>query len=162
MSKGPAFPHAAEIEASLELLAELSDDPTPIVYRRLFEMYPEMEPYFWRDSNGAIKGEMLARTFSAILDFVGERQYAHHMISTEMITHEGYDVPREIFATFFSVVRDAAQEVLGSAWTAELASAWDEMLIEMDHIANGTPRVGAVSAFHAERVEAFQNSGVGG
>ena len=156
MSTPPAFPRAPEIEASLELMAELCADPTPLVYARMFELHPHMEPYFWRDTNGAIKGEMLARTFSAILDFVGERQYAHMMISTEMITHEGYDVPRDVFATFFSIVRDATAQVLGAAWTPQLASAWTEMLDEMDRFAQVTPRVDVMSAFHAQRVAAFQ------
>lgn len=156
MSAGPAFARAAEIENSLERLGELCGDPTPIVYARLFELHPHMEPYFWRDTNGAIKGEMLSRTFEAILDFVGARQYSDHMISTEMVTHEGYDVPREVFATFFSVVRDAARTVLGAEWTPALDSAWDDLLAEMDGFAGRTPRSDVVSEFHSTRVEKFQ------
>jgi hypothetical protein len=97
----PAFAQAGVIEDSLELLAERCADPTPLVYERLFA------------ANALIKGEMLSRVFTAILDFVGERRYAGMMIGAEMITHEGYDVPREVFATFFAVVRDVAREVLG-------------------------------------------------
>jgi hypothetical protein len=33
-----------------------------------------MQAQFWRDGNGLIKGEMLSRTFAAILDFVGPRR----------------------------------------------------------------------------------------
>lgn len=156
MPTSPAFAHAAEIEASLELLAELCEDSTPIVYRRLFAMHPHMEPYFWRDTNGAIKGEMLSRTFSAILDFVGDRRYADHMIGTEMITHEGYDVPREVFSTFFAVVRDATREVLGAAWTPGIASAWEAMLAEIDGYGQKTPRTDVVSAYHTPRLATFQ------
>ena len=156
MSTGPAFARAAEIEQSLELFAELCEDPTPIVYKRLFELQPHMEPYFWRDTNGAIKGEMLSRTFAAILGFIGERRYADHMIETEMVTHEGYDVPREVFSTFFAVVRDAMQSVLAAQWTPELDSAWSELLAEIDGYAQRTPRSDVVSAYHAPRVAAFQ------
>lgn len=156
MSTGPSFPRAAEIENSLELLAELCGDPTPIVYKRLFELQPHMEPYFWRDTTGAIKGEMLSRTFAAILDFIGERRYADHMIETEIITHEGYDVPREVFATFFTVVRDAVREVLGPAFTPPLTEAWDALLAEIDVYVQATPRTDVVSAYHAPRVAAFQ------
>ena len=46
-------------------------------------------------------GEMLAKVFEAILDFIGERRYAARLIQCEVVTHEGYDVPREIFGTFF-------------------------------------------------------------
>lgn len=156
MSTNPAFARAAAIEASLELLAELCDDPTPIVYRRLFAMHPHMEPYFWRDTNGAIKGEMLSRTFSAILDFVGDRRYAGHMIGTEMVTHEGYDVPREVFASFFGVVRDATQQILGAAWTPDMAGAWEDMLAEIQVFGEKTPRTDVVSAYHTPRLAAFQ------
>ena len=128
----PAFPQAAEIEASLELAAERCEDLTPLVYARVFERHPDMKPHFWRDSDDAIKGEMLSRTFSAILDFVGERRYADHMILTEMVTHEGYDVPRQVFATFFEIVRDVVREVLGADWTPQFAGAWDELLAEID------------------------------
>ena len=151
-----AFARAADIEASLELLAERDIDPAARVYQRMFELHPQMEPYFWRDTDGKIRGEMLSLAFAAILDFVGERRYADHMISTEIVTHEGYDVPREVFATFFAVVRDAVREVLGPAFTPELAGAWDALLAEIDVYVQATPRHDVVSAYHAPRVAAFQ------
>ena len=132
MADAPAFPAAAAIERSLELMAERCDDPTPLVYARLFAEHPDMQAHFWRDAAGAIKGEMLARTFAAILDFVGPRRYADHMIGTEMITHEGYDIPRDVFATFFGVVAATVKEVLGPDWTEELQSAWRDLLAEID------------------------------
>ena len=112
MATTSAFPHAAAIEASLERLAERSPDPTAHIYALLFARQPHMEVHFWRDKNGAIRGQMLAKTFEAILDFVGPRRYAAMMIQNELITHEGYDIPREVFATFFGVVRDGVRELL--------------------------------------------------
>lgn len=151
-----AFARAADIEASLELLAERDIDPTARVYERLFERHPHMIPYFWRDTDGSIRGEMLSRTFAAILDFVGERRYADIMIGTEMVTHEGYDVPREVFATFFAIVRDALRDLLAGDWTPAFDSAWAEMLAEIEGFAQKTPRTGEISPFHAERVAKFQ------
>lgn len=134
------YPYSAAVEASLELMAERGLDPTNAVYERLFAVQPQMKPLFWRDGNGAIKGEMLSRVFEAILDFTGERRYAGHMIGTEMITHEGYDVPREIFATFFGVVRDTLRAELEQAWTSEIDAAWDAMLADIQAYAARTPR----------------------
>ena len=79
----PAVPYAQAIGDSLERVGELSADPTPLVYARLFAVHPAMQAHFWRDTDGAIRGEMLSRAFDAILDFVGERRYAHHMIGAE-------------------------------------------------------------------------------
>ena len=132
--------YATEIEASLEAVAARGIDPTAAIYERLFHAHPELKSLFWRDDNGAIRGEMLARVFEAILDFIGERRYSDHMISTEMITHEGYDVPREAFATFFANVGEGLQDVLGPDWTPGFAHAWTEMLADIDGFARGTPR----------------------
>ncbi|MBL8553623.1 MAG: globin [Phenylobacterium sp.] len=155
MTAAPAFARAADIEASLEALAEVCEDPTPVVYKHLFAAHPTMQPYFWRDTNGAIKGEMLSRTFEAILDFVGERRYAQHMISTELVTHEGYEVPREVFVTFFGIIRDAARELLGADWTPAFEEAWTTMLAEMDAYARATPRSDATNAYFAAKLEEF-------
>jgi hemoglobin-like flavoprotein len=147
---------AALIEASLERFVETCPDPVAAVYERLFARHPEMAPYFWRDTNGDIKGEMLSRTVAAILDFIGERHYADHMIGAEMVTHEGYDVPRETFATFFAVVRDAVRGEPGAGWSPACEAAWGAMLGEMDAFADATPRSDVVSAYHAPRVATFQ------
>jgi len=137
--------HAALIEASLELVAERCPDPGPLVYGRLFAAEPALEPYFWRDTTGTIKGEMLSKVFEAILDFVGPRYYAHQLITTEMVSHEGFDVPREVFATFFGIVGDAVREILGADWTPELDVAWAELLAEIATYIGATPRSDVVT-----------------
>jgi hemoglobin-like flavoprotein len=125
--------HARAIERSLELAAEREGDLTPRVYARLFEQKPEMETLFARDTNDLIKGEMLMRVFEAVLDFVGERRYADHLISAEVITHEGYEVPREVFATFFGIVAAVVRESCGPEWTAEMNRAWQGLLDDLAH-----------------------------
>ncbi len=132
--------YAAGIAASLEAVAARGIDPTSAIYDRLFQAHPGLKPLFWRDDNGAIRGEMLARVFEAILDFIGERRYSDHMISTEMITHEGYDVPREAFTTFFANVGEGLRDVLGPDWTPDYQAAWTEMLADIDGFARKTPR----------------------
>jgi hypothetical protein len=124
---------AAAIEASLELAAERGGDLAPRVYERLFAREPAMQALFWRDSNGAIKGEMLAKVFEAILDFIGARSYAHHLIETEVVTHEGYDVPRGVFAAFFGIVAEVVRESCGAGWTPAMDAAWTRTLADLDH-----------------------------
>ena len=126
-----AAAYADLIVQSLELAGERCDDLTPPVYARLFTEQPEMEALFWRDTSGAIKGEMLARVIEAILDFIGDRVYAHHLIQCEVITHAGYDVPTEVFATFFGIVAATLREVLGEAWTPTIETAWTQLLADL-------------------------------
>lgn len=123
----------ALINQSFELAAERCEDLTPLVYERLFNDHPEMKPHFWRDTSGAIKGEMLARVIEAILDFVGERLYSDHLIQCEVVTHAGYDVPPDVFATFFGTVAATMRDLLGSDWTARIAEAWETLLVDLDY-----------------------------
>ena len=123
---------ASAIEASLDIAAARAGDLTPRVYEVLFERQPEMKALFWRDSTGGIKGEMLMRVFEAILDFVGERRYAHRLIQCEVVTHAGYDVPPEVFATFFGLVADVVREACGDAWTDAHSAAWGRMLADLN------------------------------
>ncbi|HEY1926671.1 MAG TPA: globin [Caulobacteraceae bacterium] len=123
---------AAAIEQSLEIAAERGGDLTPIVYGRLFKLQPEMEALFWRDTTGSIKGEMLMRVFEAILDFIGPRRFADLMIGTEVVTHAGYDVPPDVFATFFGLVAEIVEEVCGPDWSPAMADAWRRTLADLD------------------------------
>ena len=122
---------ASAIEESLEMAAECAGDLTPRAYALLFERQPDMVSLFSRDRNDLIKGEMLMRVIETILDFVGERRYADHLIFSEMLTHEGYDVPREVFATFFAIVKDAVREACGPGWTQTMNDAWSVTLEDL-------------------------------
>ncbi|WP_395645567.1 globin [Terricaulis sp.] len=122
---------AAAIAASLELAAEHRGDLTPAVYARLFAEQPEMRPLFVMDTNDAVKGEMLARVFDAILDFTGERRYAHMLIEAEASNHEGYNVPRAVFASFFQTVSETVKDACGAGWTEAMAGAWARLTAEL-------------------------------
>jgi hemoglobin-like flavoprotein len=121
------------IEASLERVAERCADLTPFVYQRLFAEHPDMKALFWRDTTNAVKGEMLAKVFDIILDFIGENSYAANMIQCEVVTHEGYDVPPQTFRLFFGIVAQVVAEQLGDEWTPELDAAWTELLADLDY-----------------------------
>ena len=125
--------HAEAIELSLEIAGERGGDLTPIVYARLFEREPEMKLLFWRDTDDSIKGEMLMRVFEAILDFIRTRQFADHLIQTEVVTHAGYDVPPDVFATFFGLVAEVVREVCGPDWSPAMAEAWRRALVDLDY-----------------------------
>jgi len=126
-------PYADRITESFELAAERCEDLTPLVYERLFADHPEMQPNFWRDTSGLIKGEMLARVIEAIFDFIDARRYAHHLIQCEVVTHAGYDVPPEVFATFFGTVAATMRDVLGEAWSPAIDGAWTRLLTDLDY-----------------------------
>jgi hemoglobin-like flavoprotein len=118
------------ITRSFEIAAERCEDITPLVYEKLFARYPEMEPLF--SSNKAARGEMLAKVIDAIFDFLGPRTYANYMVQCEVVTHEGYGVPREIFATFFGMVSETLKDLAGADWTPEIEKSWADLLRDLD------------------------------
>ncbi|MDO9337072.1 MAG: globin [Caulobacter sp.] len=125
------------IRQSLERLAERRGDPTPQVYARLFAARPEAEALFVGDRTGAVRGEMLAQAFEALLDLADGGDQGARLIAIERVNHEGLGVPPEVFADFFPVLADVVREGLGEGWTAEVAAAWGELTERAVTLAQG-------------------------
>jgi hemoglobin-like flavoprotein len=121
----------AEIERSLELAGERSPDITPLVYAKLFARHPEMEALFIRDKNGQVRGEMLARLIEAILDFLNGDHYATNFLKCEIVTHEGYGVPPDVFPKFIEALATTVQELAGEAWTPATSESWTVLLARL-------------------------------
>ena len=119
---------AQVVADSLERLAECVGDPAPQVYARLFAEHPEIEALFVRDTSGAVRGEMLAVAFECILDMGGAGAYAANLIAAERVNHEGVGVPPEVFGRFFPLLAETCRDLLGEAWTDDVAAAWAELL----------------------------------
>lgn len=126
-----SFDGAETIVSSLEIAAANAGDLTPAVYQRLFTDFPDTEALFVLDRDGQVRGSMLTHVFETIFDFIGERRYAHRFIASEIVTHEGYNVPPDAFAAFFGFVRDEIRIACGPAWTSEMDTAWERLLIEL-------------------------------
>ncbi len=119
------------ITRSLELVAERGD-PAARVYTRVFAAHPEMEKLFVRDTTGSIRGNMLAEAVTAMLDFIERDNYGANLMRAEIVNHENLGVPREVFAGFYTTLRDTFAELLGAAWTNDMNAAWDELLARID------------------------------
>ena len=120
------------IERSFELAAERCEDLTPLVYRRLHAERPETRAMFRTEGSELVKGSMLAMTIEAILDLAGERSGKFRMIECEVMSHDAYGTPRELFVAFFGVILRTLQEVLGGDWTAEMDQSWRGLLREIE------------------------------
>lgn len=125
---------AALITESLDIAAARGGDLTATIYDRLFQQQPQLEALFVMDSDGAVRGEMLSRTFDAILDFIDARTYAHNFIAAEATTHDGYTVPRPAFTLFFAIVRDSIRDACGAEWTPACDDAWRRLLNDISDL----------------------------
>jgi len=63
--------HKQLIENSIERVADVAGDPSPLVYARLFAEQPEMEPLFILDRDGSAQGHMLAEALDCVFDLLG-------------------------------------------------------------------------------------------
>ena len=122
---------ANPIERSLELAAARCEDLTPLVYRRLLEKHPETQTMFRSEGSELVKGSMLALTIEAILDFAGPRSGKFRMIECEVASHDAYGTPRELFISFFGVIRDALREILEREWSRDIDEAWERLLADI-------------------------------
>ncbi|MFO1108586.1 MAG: globin [Bradyrhizobium sp.] len=120
------------IERSFELAADRCEDLSPSVYRRLHAEHPETVALFRSEGSELVKGSMLMMAIEAILDFAGERSGKFRMIECEVISHDTYGTPRELFVAFFGIIMRTLQEVLGADWTAEMDRAWHALLAEIE------------------------------
>ena len=116
------------IRHSFEIAAARCDDLTPLVYRRLFRAHPEAEAMFRRDGGYLVRGSMLAFTIEAILDFAGERRGHFRMIECEIVSHDAYGTPPELFNAFFRIIAETLRELLGADWSTEIEDAWRKLL----------------------------------
>lgn len=136
--------NAELITRSLDLVAARCEDPTALVYARLFAQSPEMEAMFVLDTDDSVKGHMLSEVIHCILDFVGPRTYAANLIPSELTNHDGLGVPPAVFATFFATVMETFREIAGDQWSADMDGAWQDLLAGL----------GDVIARHGEGVSA--------
>jgi hemoglobin-like flavoprotein len=122
------------VERSFELAAARCEDLTPLVYRRLFQQYPETETMFRSQGSELVKGSMLALTIDAMLDLAGDRSGHFRLIGCEVSSHDAYGTPRQLFAAFFDVIAATVREILGADWSPEMEEAWRRLLAEIDSL----------------------------
>ena len=122
------------IQHSFELAAGRCDDLTPLVYERLHRIRPEGVAMFRSEGSELVKGSMLAFTIEAMIDFAGERSGKFRMITSEVVSHDAYGTPRDLFVAFFGVIADSLRELLGADWTDEIAAAWTKLLAEIEQM----------------------------
>jgi hemoglobin-like flavoprotein len=120
------------VQQSFELASERCADLTPLVYQRLFRAHPEAQAMFRTEGSDLVKGSMLAMAVEAILDFAGERQGQFRMIACEVLSHDAYGTPRELFFAFFGIIADTLRELLGGDWSHEMSAAWRTLIAEIE------------------------------
>jgi hemoglobin-like flavoprotein len=124
--------NAEVIERCLEAMAKRSVTVGE-VYRRLFS-WPRTSALFVRDTDGAVRGQMLQQVFETLLDLVGSNHYAEVLIGTEWLNHQNLGVPARQFELFFEAMISSFRDVLGPQWTPEIEAAWQSVVTRIGAI----------------------------
>jgi hemoglobin-like flavoprotein len=131
--------HPALVD-SLGLLSERAGDVTERVYTRLFAAYPDLEDLFLMDTDGGVRGSMLAQAFECLIDLAdGPGTLAETVIRSERVNHDTYDVPAGMFEIFFDIIRDVTKEVAGSDWSPLMEAAWTSVLADVSRLSQPLP-----------------------
>jgi hemoglobin-like flavoprotein len=131
--------HPALVD-SLGLLSERAGDVTERVYTRLFAAYPDLEDLFLMDTDGGVRGSMLAQAFECLIDLTdGPGTLAETVIRSERVNHDTYDVPAGMFEIFFDIIRDVTKEVAGSDWSSLMEAAWTSVLADVSRLSQPLP-----------------------
>lgn len=115
--------HLALIDESLELLAERVEDITPQVYAHFFARFPQADELFGGRTGDAAKNQMVMNIIMQLLELANDKVY-HHNIERWIYDHISYGVSQDMFGAMFSALLQVLQEVMGTAWTAQHAQAW--------------------------------------
>lgn len=116
---------------SLQRVAEITEDPAPAVYARLFARHPEMEQLFILDPAGAVRRNMLVVAIGCVMDHLEGRPSSMSMLISERINHSHLGVSTEIFDDFFAAIRDGFGDLLGADWTEQTHQAWTAVIASL-------------------------------
>jgi hemoglobin-like flavoprotein len=122
---------ATIIAETLERVAERVGDPTPYVFRRLYDEKPEIEALFVRDAAGLVRGQMFQVTIESLLDFIGDRSYGANLVQIERVNHQGLGVDPAVFDTFYLTVKATFKDILGADWTSEMETVWTRVVSDL-------------------------------
>ena len=121
----------ALIIASLERFGELCGDPVSRIYTRLFAQHPEYEDLFVMDTDGGVRGSMLATCFDCIIGIAEGNDLPKYELQAARMTHEGYGVSETQLDAVFIAIRDTCREALAEAWTPAIEESWIELLARL-------------------------------
>ena len=74
---------------------------------------------------------MLTRAIEVIFDHIGPNAYAENFLRCEVVTHDGYGVPPDIFSKFFDVLAETLRDILGADWSPAMDQAWKTLLDDL-------------------------------
>ena len=119
------------IDQSIVRLVELAGDPQKEIYSLMYSRYPDLECLFVLDKDNSVRGAMLQTALEFVLAYSEKGVINKGDLASWRSHHLEYGVKEDIFGVFFELIRDCVRDNLGSEWTEQMASRWQEFLQEV-------------------------------
>lgn len=110
------------IQDSFAKVAPISDAAAEIFYARLFEIAPEVKPYFKGDMKE--QGAKLMTTLGVVVNGLRDLDKIVPVAEALAIKHVDYGVKEEDYAPVGASLIHTLEQGLGDAFTPELKDSW--------------------------------------
>lgn len=110
------------IQDSFKKVAPISDAAAEIFYQRLFEIAPDVKPYFKGDMTE--QGAKLMTTLSAVVNGLRDLDKIVPVAQSLAVKHVDYGVKPEDYAPVGEALIYTLDKGLGEAFTPELKDSW--------------------------------------
>lgn len=125
---------AAIISETLDRVAEKAGDPSEQVYARLFQLNPDYEAMFVMDTDGGVRGSMLATSIDCLIGLAEGQDTPRLLLEASRMIHEGYGLADEELDNMFIAMRDTFRAILDNAWTPAMEAQWIDLLAKAAQI----------------------------
>jgi len=110
------------IQQSFDQVSPIRDKAAAIFYARLFEIAPQVRPYFKGDMTA--QGAKLMATLGAVVVGLDELDRIVPVAQSLAVRHVDYGVQQEDYAPVGEALIYALAQGLGTAFTTELKESW--------------------------------------
>lgn len=96
-------------------------------YKRLFNAYPELQPYFANVDKVALRRKLLLALIT-VVDSLDDNEQLYLSLQAIATTHNRNHIQREHYAIFSKILVETLADFLPDTWSEATARAWEEAL----------------------------------
>lgn len=120
---------------TLERVATREGDPHDRIYARLFEVHPEFLDLFVMDTDGGVRASMLTSSIDCLIGIAEGKDTPRLLLEAARVHHDSYGLASKDIDVMFEIMRDVFRDILGDDWSAQMETAWTDILLELADIA---------------------------
>ena len=122
-SRADIVRNAELMESCLTIIAERTEDISPLVYRRFFAKHPDAEELFGGSIGEDVKNYMIIEIIMQLLNLADDN-VDPDITKRWIMDHTVYGVTLPMYSTMLESLVSSLAEVMGSDWSDQHQCAW--------------------------------------